>query len=79
MGDLDPHHYSASQTRGSGRKGNNGHLEIGLSFPFSLAQKRAAERLMFQRLAHATNDKGYLPASPLQALVRRRQMGKTLL
>ena len=45
MGDHDPRHCSASQTRGSDRKGNNGYLEIGLSFPFSLAHKRSRRRL----------------------------------
>ena len=36
MGDPAPHLRSASQTRGSDRKGNDDYLTVGLPFPFSL-------------------------------------------
>jgi hypothetical protein len=35
--------------------------------------------MRFQRLAHATKNKGHSPASPLQALVGMRSSSKTVL
>src|ERR1700754_902622 len=51
MGDLDPHQCSASQARGSDRKGNYGYWEIGLSVPFSSTHKRSYRTMCNNRIA----------------------------